>query len=269
MDIASVIAEVPEKIAELQQSFSSGAVVGDKGGIYLSQYILWMFIAIAILLVVVFAAKRRMTLVPQSKFANAVEALVEFVRKDVGEGVVGKGYERHLPFLLTIFFFILFNNLLGLIPGAKPGTGTISVTAALSLVAFVYFNIYGMKEQGVGRYWLNLAPKGIILPLAIVLWFIELFSLFLRLMTLAIRLFANMYAGHIVLGAFALLTTLFLTPLIQQGISSAALITALPSVIWMLLLVLMYAMELLVAVIQAYVFVMLTGVYIQIAGGEE
>ena len=124
-----------------------------------------------------------------------------------------------------------------------------------------------MKAQGVGHYILNLAPKGVMFPLNILVWCIELVSLFLRLVTLAVRLFANMYAGHIVLGAFSILTTLCLTPLIT-AVSAAAFGTGAISIAWMILLVAMYAMELLVAAIQAYVFTLLTAVYISLATGE-
>ena len=111
---------------------------------------------------------------------------------------------------------------------------------------------------------MNLAPKGIG-PLYPLVWCIELISLFLRLFTLAVRLFANMYAGHIVMGVFSILTTLFVTTAIQ----SASFMTALPSVAWILMIVMMYAIEMLVAVIQAYVFTLLTAVYISLATPAE
>ncbi|NTU88901.1 MAG: F0F1 ATP synthase subunit A [Actinobacteria bacterium] len=256
-----------EEISHLLNELASGKLAGTDA-FYVSQYTFWMVIAAALMLIVVFAAKKRLAIVPEGRFVNGVEALVEFVRKDVGEGVVGHGAEKHLPFLLTVFFFIVINNLLGLIPGVKPGTGTMGVTVALALIVFVYFNYYGIKKQGVGHYIINIAPKGIMFPLNILIWCIELISLLLRVVTLSVRLFANMYAGHIVLGTFALLTTLFITPAIQQ-LSGAAVAGALPAIAWMLLLVIMYAMELLVAVIQAYVFTLLTAVYISLATSEH
>lgn len=250
------------KITELLEDLSSLHIAGNET-FYITQYTIWMLVAAIILLIVIMKAKKRLALVPEGRFVNAIEGVVNWVRTDVGEGVVGKDSERHLPFLLTIFFFIVINNLMGLIPGVKPGTGTFSITFALSLIVFIYFNYYGFKHQGVGRYIANLAPKGIgaLTPLV---WLIELVSLFLRLITLAIRLFANMYAGHIVMGVFSILTSLFIVAAIQ----GAGALMALPAVAWIALLVAMYALEILVAVIQAYVFTLLTAVYISLATAD-
>lgn len=257
-----------EKIEELLHELAPGFVAGTDS-FYITQYTVWMFVAAIVLLAVIFAVKKRLSVVPSdNKLVNGVEMVTEMVRGSMGEGIIGKGSDKHVPLLLTVFFFIVINNLIGLIPGCKPGTGTMGATFALALVVFVYFNIDGMKHQGVGHYIVNLAPKGLIFPLNILIWCIELISLFLRLVTLSVRLFANMYAGHIVLGTFAILTALFITPAIQS-FSSATLVGALPSVGWMALLVLMYAMEFLVAIIQAYVFTMLTAVYISLAAGEH
>ncbi len=169
---------------------------------------------------------------------------------------------------MTMFLFILVSNLLGLIPGVKVATGTMGVTVALALISFLYFNYYGIKKVGFIHYMGNLAPKGVMFPINILIWFIELLSLFLRLVTLAVRLFANMLAGHLVLGAFALLTSCFVLPIITNftianlGVGSA-------SIAWMLLLIAMYCMEFLVAIIQAYVFTLLSAVYVNLATSAE
>jgi F-type H+-transporting ATPase subunit a len=246
-------------ISELLEELGSQNIFGPDS-FYFSQYCFWMGIAIIILLIVVFAAKKREALVPHGRFLNGVEAVVQWVRDDICRGIIDNAADRHLPFLLTLFFLIVINNLLGLVPGAKPGTGTFSNTFTLSLIVFIYFNYYGIKHQGLGRYIKNIAPSGIgvLYPLV---WLIELVSLFLRLLTLAIRLFANMYAGHIVMGVFSILASLFFSAAIQ----GAGALIALPSVAWILLLVCMYAIELLVAVIQAYVFTLLSAVYISLA----
>jgi F-type H+-transporting ATPase subunit a len=169
---------------------------------------------------------------------------------------------------IRVDVFILVNNIVGVIPGCKPGTGCIGTTAALALVSFVYFIVVGMKNKGVVGYIKSLAPAGVAFPMNALVWVIEVFSTFLRLVTLAVRLFCNLFAGHVVLGTFAILASLFFEPL-MEGISAAAVGQAGASVFWVAILMVIYAVELLVAAIQAYVFTLLSAVYIQLAEAEE
>lgn len=260
-------AKLPHEIDHLINSLKSQTMVGtDTIGI--TQYSVWFAIALVVLLVVVFSAVKRLELVPKGRFVNAVEYLFEFVQNDIVDNVIGPGGRRHLPFIMTLFFFILINNMLGLIPGGKPGTGTFGVTFALALVSFIYFLACGIKTHGVIGYLKSLAPPGVFFPINILIWVIEIFSTLIRLATLAIRLFCNMFAGHIILGAFAILTSLFIGPLFQQ-ITASNLVGALPSIAWMALLIFIYTVEMMVSVIQAYVFTVLTAVYIQLAEAQE
>lgn len=255
-------ATLTSNIDELRASLASGNVFGQ-----VTQYMIWMVIVIVVLLCIVFYAKKHVSLVPTKKhrFALMIEHLADWVRRDICKGVIGEDYKKHMNFLLTLFFFVLFSNLMGLLPGiGKPPTGTMGVTVALAIISFIYFNYLGMKHQGAGRYWLNLAPKGVVFPLNCFVWLIELFSLILRFFTLAIRLFANMYAGHILLGSFSILTSVFLIAAIQGAAPLAA-----ASVGWFVLLVAMYCLETLVACIQAYVFTVLSAVYIMLAESEH
>ena len=135
----------------------------------------------------------------------------------------------------------------------KPGTGAIGSTAALSIFAFVYFIYYGCKAHGVIGYIKSLAPQGVSFPMNVLVWVVELFSTFLRLITLAVRLFCNMFAGH--------MASMFMQPLLQQ-VSAAHAVGALPSLAWLAILILIYAIELVVGAIQAYVFTVLTAVYV-------
>ena len=258
--------QLPSSIEELLEELG-GVTMFSIGDFAITTYTFWTIVAFIVLLAIILVAKRNMTLVP-GKFQNAIEYVVEFVRRDRCDSIIGHGSEKHLNLLLTIFFFIIVCNIIGIIPGCKPGTGTIGTTFAIALVAFIYFNWQGIKAQGFGHYVLSLAPKGLAKPVAVLVWCIELLSLFLRLVTLAIRLFANLYAGHIVLGTFALLTNLFVAPVIQ-AFSAGALATASASIVWIALLVAMWAMEILVACIQAYVFTLLTAVYISLATSEH
>ena len=263
------LSKLPEEMDALVNSFMTEYIAGD-ANFGFTQYIFFMCVAIAIMLVVVFAFKKRQaaTLVPEGRFVNGVELLVEFVRDDMCKGILGDTWRQHFPFIASLFFFLLFNNILGIIPGCHPGTGTMGVTAALALCSFVYFIVIGCKRKGVLGYIKSLAPAGLPGPMAAMVWVIELFSTFLRLITLAVRLFCNMFAGHVVMGTFAILASLFFEPL-MQNVSAAAIGSAGASVFWILLLIIIYLVEILVAVIQAYVFTLLSAVYVQLVESEE
>jgi F-type H+-transporting ATPase subunit a len=187
--------------------------------------------------------------------------------------MIGHDGPKYFPFLATMFFFILMNNILGLIPGCKPGTGTMGITVALSTTVFIFFNAVGFKNQGFIGYLKSFSPKGVPFPINILVWAIEVFSAFLRIFTLAVRLFANMYAGHIILGIFAILTALFTEPLIEAlragHATGGAFLSALPSIGWLTLMIALYFLEVLVAFVQAYVFTILSAVYIGAAAHEH
>ncbi len=264
-----VLQSLPEEVNGLLHHLSTLSVNGqpvEQGEFVLTNYIFFMFVAIAILAIVMFIAVRRLALVPQSRTSNAVEALAQFVRDDIAGTMIEHGGAKYFPFLGSLFFFILFNNLVGLVPGCKPGTGTMGVTVALSTFVFFFFNAVGFKNQGAWGYIKSFAPAGVPFPINLIVWFIEVFSAFLRIFTLAVRLFANMYAGHIILGIFAILTSLFVEPLIhsiQTGVGvGGSLVAALPAIGWLLLMIALYLLEVLVAFVQAYVFTLLSAVYI-------
>lgn len=264
---------LPASLEHLLDSLAPLSIAGAKAGTpervgvmdpSLTTYTLWFLIAAALIVVIVMVFKKKQQeggLVPRGRFVNAMEMLFEFVRKDIVDGAISHGGRKHLPFIATVFFFVLLNNFLGLVPGFKAGTGVIAGTAAISIIVFIYFNYWGIKEKGGLKYLIGLAPSG--LPKAIfpIVWLIELVSLFLRPITQALRLFANMYAGHVMLGIFATLTELF----IRSAIHNVAPLTSLPGLVWLLLLTVLYLLEILVAAIQAYVFALLTAVYIDSA----
>ncbi len=234
---------------------------------FMSQYTFWLIISAIVCLIVVVYAAKKVQLIPQGFFAGGIDHLMEWLRQDVGYNNIGPEADKHMPFLMTILFFILTSNLIGLIPGVSVATGCMGVNVALAIISFVYFFAYGIKKQGFWRYIASFAPAGLVLPLAIMIWIIEVFSTFLRIITLSVRLFGNMFAGHLALGAFAILTTVFITPFIQD-MTVATFTGALPSIAWIVLLLAMYCMEMLVACIQAYVFTLLSAVYIQLAAGH-
>ena len=245
-----------EGAEHLSKSFDSGFVFGS-----VTQYTLWLAIVLVVVLLVVLVSARKLQLVPNNKFVNMVEYGYNFVRSDMGENAIGHGFEKHIPFLATLFFFILIANFIGLVPGFKTPTGTLSITWALALISFIYFNYYGIKAKGGLGYLKSIAPSGLPKVMVPIIWFFELISLVLRLLTLAVRLYGNMFAGHMVLGIFALATSVFL----QAAIQNADVLIGLPSIGWFALLVAMYALETLVAFLQAYVFTILSAVYIGLA----
>lgn len=248
--------ELNSGIPHLLESLRSQEVFSI-GPIPVTTFTIWTIILFVLVLCVVLLASKRAELIPNSKFAHMVEYGYDFVRGDIGESAIGHGYEKHIPFLATMFFFILISNFVGLIPGCKTPTGTISNTWALAIVSFIYFNYYGIKTKGGLGYLKSLAPSGLPKPMVPVIWFFEFISMVLRALTLAVRLYGNMFAGHMVLGIFALATSIF----IQTGIGAIKV----ASVGWFALLLVMYALEILVAFLQAYVFTILSAVYISLA----
>ena len=205
-----------------------------------------------------------------SGFANAVEAIVVFFRDDVCKGNIGHGYERFTPFVLTLFFFILTMNLLGLVPWGGTATGNVSVTAALAVVTFFVAEVSGFRTLGASGYMRTIffAPPGMhgVGKFAILCLMtpIEVLSKLTKPFALAIRLFANMIAGHMLI--FSLLGLIFvfqeLFPdklLVVGGVAGASFVMV--SVILL--------MELLIAVIQAYVFAMLSAVFIGLLQHEH
>ncbi len=231
------------------------------GGWGISQYTLWMFIALAVVTILVLVASKNLQLIPSNKSFNTVEYGYTFVKHSIGEDVIGEGFKKHVPFLATLFFFILVCNVLGLIPGFKAADGTISVTWALALISWIYFNFYGLKELGVFGYVKSFCPHGVPAPMVPVIWFLELFSMIIRVLTLAVRLYGNMLAGHMVLAVFAIATTVFMQTMFFQ----ADVLTGVVGLLWFVLLIAMYALETLVAFLQAYVFTILSASYIGMA----
>jgi F-type H+-transporting ATPase subunit a len=218
----------------------------------LTNYMFFLLIAFVLTIVFFVVAARKVAMVPKG-FGNLAETGVEFVRDNIILDVIGPEGRPYLPFILTLFFFILFNNLLGLIAGFKPGTGTMGTTVTWAVMVFLVYNWIGIRKHGAWGYLMSFYPKGVVWPLAIFVMILEMISHLIRPLTLSVRLFANMFAGHVILGIFSIFTVILLE---ASGLAKA--IAVLP---W-IMQVIMYAFELFVAFIQAYVFAILTAVYI-------
>ncbi|HEY7316828.1 MAG TPA: F0F1 ATP synthase subunit A [Candidatus Binatia bacterium] len=222
------------------------------------------FAIIASLLVVIFALRARSGLagaedptVPEEKVGarNIAELMLEYVVVRQSDAIIGKTGRKYVPYFASFFLFILFSNLMGLLPGFIPPTGNLNTTLGLALVSFVGYNVIGLREHGM-RYFkefmgpmTHLPGKGLISKLAFVpllvisvMFFLilELFSHGFRPVSLSLRLFGNMMGDHEVIGAFIGLTKLVVP-------------------------VAFYLLGTLVSVIQAFVFMLLSMIYVALA----
>jgi F-type H+-transporting ATPase subunit a len=187
-----------------------------------------------------------------SGFQNAVEPVITFIRDEVGKPNLGSGYERYMPFLLTVFFFILINNLIGLVPGTANVTGNIAFTAVLGVIAFIVI----MINTNI-HYWSHIFNPPVPMGVKFIMIPVEILGIFTKPFALIIRLFANMISGHIIILSFICLIFIF-----------GAMNTALgwgTSPFFILLAVFIYLIEILVAFIQAYIFANLTAVFVGMA----
>ncbi len=211
---------------------------------------LFMVVSVGLIAALLVGATSSKSLVP-GRMQSIAELSYEFVANTIRSTAGSEGM-RFFPLVFTLFMFILFANILGLLPYAFTVTSHIIVTASLSLLVFLTVLVYGFWKNGL-KFFKLFVPSGIpifILPLVV---FIEVFSFFLRPISHSVRLFANMLAGHIALKVFAG----FITLLAGLGIFGAV-----GGVLPLGMVIALTALELLVAFLQAYVFTILTVIYI-------
>ena len=250
-------------------------------------FMLWVVAALVFLIVTVTVRRylRQDRLIP-SGFMSALEIVVEFVRDGIVEPNVGRKWVNSwTPLLLTFAVFILAANAIGLIPifdvlslinhsvlhlpeesfmarvlhGGTTATGNYNVTAALATITFFAIVIAGARAHGFVQHWKNLVPHGLPLPVTLMLIPIEIMGMFVRPFALTMRLAANMTGGHIAI--LAILSFVFIfTELSGQAIVGVGI--GVPSVV---LAVLLSALEIIVVAVQAYVFTLLTAVFIGMA----
>jgi len=209
---------------------------------------MWLSSILLVLIFVLGANRNKSQLVPRGTGQNMLEMLVLFVRDELAIPNIGKEYgPRYTPYLLTAFFFILAMNLLGLIPWMATATGNLAVTAALAACTFFVTQFASIRAAGLGAYLKHLTGgvHPILWPIMIP---VEVLGLFTKPFALTVRLFANMLAGHIVI--FFLLGLIFLLNHPAVSVVSVPLAMAI------------YILELFVAFVQAYVFTMLSSLFI-------
>jgi F-type H+-transporting ATPase subunit a len=218
-----------------------------KTPIYLTTHGLMMWIAGAMLLILLLIARSQSGAVSHG-WANLFEVFIVYIRDEIVRPNLGHSGDKYLPYFLTLFFFILLCNLIGLVPFGSTATGNISVTAALAITTFMMIHISGIREHGFVHYVQTFIPHGLPIFLVPLMFVIEVLGLFTKAFALSIRLFANMIAGHIVILAFLCLIFIFRTVLIAPISVGAA--------------VGLGFLELFVAFLQAYVFTLLTAVFV-------
>ena len=213
-----------------------------------------LFFSLIVLLLVFIGIARRYQHNPKTPprgIQSFFEPIIVFVRDEIAIPSIGEHkYRRFMPYLLTLFFFIWFNNLLGLLPGAANLTGNIAVTLVLAVLTFIITNVNGNKE-----YWKHLAPPGVPWPILIIMIPVEILGLFTKPFSLMIRLFVSITAGHIVI--LSLIALPFLFDSFAIGVGSS------------LIIVFINLIELLVATIQAYIFTLFSAMYIGAAVAEH
>lgn len=212
----------------------------------ITKHLLMMWIACAIL-IFVFKKIFQEPATVRSGLGNAIEAIVVFLRDEVITPAMGEASKKYLPYLLTVFFFILTCNLLGLLPWSVTATANISVTAALALISLFMIQYGGVKEHGLMHHLHNLIPPGIpawLLPIMIP---VEVMGQFTKPFALCIRLFANMTAGHLVILSFLALIFVMKSIIIAPVSVGFALFINI--------------LEVFIAFLQAYIFTMLTALF--------
>ncbi len=224
-----------------------------------TKHVVWLGIAALLCVITLIAAARahaRTTFGGKrapSGLGNGMEAFVLFLRNEVVVPNVGPHGDAFTPFILTLFFFILFANLCGLIPYGATATGNIAVTGTLAVITFIVVEIAGMRAQGAAYlgtifYWPHDVPFAVKAPMTLIMTPVEIVGKFTKPFALAIRLFANMTAGHVVLLALIGLIFTFQSYLIAPA----------P----LLMAVAISLLELFVSLLQAFIFSLLAAVFI-------
>ena len=220
----------------------------------ITRHVVVMWVANAILIGLLLSAFRKATVVP-SGVANFFETIAVFLRDEVVDPIMGHHGRKFLPFLLTIFFFILSCNLFGLVPYSATATGNINVTAGLAICTFFVMLGAGIVNNGFFGYFKSLIPTGVPGWLLFISVPVELISLFVKPFALCVRLFANMTGGHVAILVFLGLIVILQSEWVALGsVPFAAAI---------------YLLEVFVSFVQAFVFTLLSTVFIGMAAHPD
>jgi len=211
---------------------------------------LWFALVVCAFVFIPLARKiKKSPMGSKSRWVNLWEVLISFVHDEIVEPNFHHGTaKKAMPYFCSVFFFVLFANYLGLIPGLATSTGNLGVTAGLAICTLLIQVVLGTVVQGPLWIFTGIVPHGIPFAMYFLLWPIELMGMLIKPFALTIRLFANMTAGHVVIIIFLYLVTMFQSYAVGIGSVSLSLI--------------IYLLELLVAFIQAYIFTSLSAMFI-------
>ena len=249
------------EIPPTEEIFHGKCIIGS-GTLCLNRWSLLVFLVFAVLTVLLIAATARPRLVPTG-VQNLVESIYDFIRRDVVIGVIGPEGERYSPYLVSLFLFAFLASLIEVIPAIQfPATSRMALPAALAVMSWLIYNFAGIRAKGLWGYFKGIMfPPGVPKPLYVIVTPIEFAAaLILRPFTLAIRLFANFFAGHLLLVvAFVGSSYLFLGNPATKAFFVLTLVGGIAGI----------GLEIFIAAVQAYVFALLTAAYIRLATVEE
>lgn len=246
---------IPQPFGELKNLYDK------ESGFCISKFMILQIVAALVVLAIFVRLARKMKsqgAAPKGRFRNAFEAMVLFIRDEVARPAIGHGADKFLPVLMTLFFFILGCNLLGLVPWMGTPTGAFGAALALAAITFLTGLVAGTKKFGVVGFWTNMVPSmelpAALFPLKIAIFAIEVLGTGIKHGILAVRLLANMAAGHLVLlGILGMITAAAKGS--TGSWATVSTISVLGSIIFSVL-------ELGVAFLQAYVFTFLSALFI-------
>lgn len=248
---------VAELLPNINELFEWKGIFSEHTVLEFNKTALMAFISTAICILLFWLGGRRQALVPVG-IQNVAEAGYEAIEENISIAAMGEDGRNWTPFFASLFFWIFFINIWSVIPGVQfPATARLAIPLFLALVAWATFIVTGFVKQGPKYFFNNINPTGVPFALKFLVVPIEFFSKYLvRPFSLAVRLFANMTAGHVLLAIFAIMTNELL--IVRNSGLYQVIFAPLP----FLGLVAFTGFELLVAVLQAYIFTILTAVYV-------
>ncbi len=230
----------------------------------ITRQILFVFVSALVLLIIVMRLAGKYNkgigrdVAPKGSWQNMMEVIITFIRDDVAKVAIGPKYKKYVPYLLTTFFFILLGNLLGLVPWGVTATSNIMVTATLAIITFLITQFSGTKDYWKHIFW----PPDVAVPIKLILIPVEFLGIFTKPLALAFRLFGNMVSGH--LAIVSILGLIFITTA-KLGTGAGIFFV----VISLAIVVFVFLLKVFVSFVQAYIFVMLSAVFIGMAAAEH